>query len=150
MPAAFIAEMTAAMASLLAVSASRADAASRITLSERTAMSGATVLSPSPTTMMRRGACSAAPAAAGSAIARAKVRGKKYRLMSLRSGSHDGLDAWLGSKYGAIAARALCAPKKDTNPACVGPVAQWLEPAAHNRLVGGSSPSGPTIFLKGF
>lgn len=27
----------------------------------------------------------------------------------------------------------------------VGPVAQWLEPAAHNRLVGGSSPSGPTI-----
>ena len=29
-------------------------------------------------------------------------------------------------------------------PAGVGPVAQWLEPAAHNRLVGGSSPSGPT------
>src|SRR6516165_8189673 len=25
-----------------------------------------------------------------------------------------------------------------------GPVAQWLEPAAHNRLVGGSSPPGPT------
>ncbi len=29
----------------------------------------------------------------------------------------------------------------------VGPVAQWLEPAAHNRLVGGSSPSGPTIII---
>lgn len=29
----------------------------------------------------------------------------------------------------------------------VGPVAQWLEPAAHNRLVGGSSPSGPTKIL---
>jgi hypothetical protein len=26
----------------------------------------------------------------------------------------------------------------------VGPVAQWLEPAAHNGLVGGSSPSRPT------
>ncbi len=25
-----------------------------------------------------------------------------------------------------------------------GPVAQWLEPAAHNGLVGGSSPSRPT------
>ncbi len=25
-----------------------------------------------------------------------------------------------------------------------GPVAQWLEPGAHNALVGGSSPSGPT------
>jgi hypothetical protein len=25
-----------------------------------------------------------------------------------------------------------------------GPVAQWLEPAAHNGLVGGSSPPGPT------
>lgn len=29
-----------------------------------------------------------------------------------------------------------------------GPVAQWLEPAAHNRLVGGSSPSGPTKISK--
>src|SRR5689334_15700037 len=26
-----------------------------------------------------------------------------------------------------------------------GPVAQWLEPTAHNGLVGGSSPPGPTI-----
>src|SRR5512145_1725978 len=25
-----------------------------------------------------------------------------------------------------------------------GPVAQWSEPAAHNRLVAGSSPAGPT------
>ena len=33
----------------------------------------------------------------------------------------------------------LCGSKKATNPAGVGPVAQWLEPAAHNRLVGGSS-----------
>ena len=29
----------------------------------------------------------------------------------------------------------------------VGPVAQWLEPSAHNRLVAGSSPAGPTILL---
>ena len=28
-----------------------------------------------------------------------------------------------------------------------GPVAQWLEPAAHNRLVGSSSLSGPTTYL---
>ena len=28
-----------------------------------------------------------------------------------------------------------------------GPVAQWLERSAHNRLVGGSSPSGPTKHL---
>jgi hypothetical protein len=27
---------------------------------------------------------------------------------------------------------------------CAGPVAQWLEPTAHNGLVGGSSPPGPT------
>ena len=30
--------------------------------------------------------------------------------------------------------------------ALVGPVAQWLELAAHNGLVAGSSPAGPTIF----
>ncbi len=29
-------------------------------------------------------------------------------------------------------------------PEAGGPVAQWLEPAAHNRLVAGSSPAGPT------
>jgi hypothetical protein len=28
-----------------------------------------------------------------------------------------------------------------------GPVAQWLEPAAHNGLVAGSSPAGPTSAL---
>src|SRR5579871_6236741 len=28
-----------------------------------------------------------------------------------------------------------------------GPVAQWLEPAAHNGLVGGSSPPGPTTLF---
>src|SRR5215207_9422642 len=29
-------------------------------------------------------------------------------------------------------------------PCGLGPVAQWLEPAAHNGLVAGSSPAGPT------
>jgi hypothetical protein len=28
-----------------------------------------------------------------------------------------------------------------------GPVAQWLEPAAHNGLVAGSSPAGPTTSM---
>jgi hypothetical protein len=28
-----------------------------------------------------------------------------------------------------------------------GPVAQWLEPAAHNGLVAGSSPAGPTTLI---
>jgi hypothetical protein len=31
----------------------------------------------------------------------------------------------------------------------VGPVAQWLEPAAHNGLVPGSSPGGPTTCGRG-
>ena len=31
-------------------------------------------------------------------------------------------------------------------PERIGPVAQWLEPTAHNGLVGGSNPPGPTIF----
>ena len=29
-----------------------------------------------------------------------------------------------------------------------GPVAQWLEPTAHNGLVGGSSPPGPTTYSR--
>src|SRR5215831_9498810 len=31
-------------------------------------------------------------------------------------------------------------------PERIGPVAQWLEPTAHNGLVGGSNPPGPTMF----
>ncbi len=29
-----------------------------------------------------------------------------------------------------------------------GPIAQWLEQATHNRLVGGSNPSGPTLLTQ--
>ena len=29
----------------------------------------------------------------------------------------------------------------------IGPLAQWLEPPAHNRLVAGSSPAGSTTFF---
>ncbi len=32
----------------------------------------------------------------------------------------------------------------DLRRAASGPVAQWLEPTAHNGLVAGSSPAGPT------
>src|SRR3954469_100544 len=32
-------------------------------------------------------------------------------------------------------------------PLAAGPVAQWLEPAAHNGLVAGSSPGGPTNMI---
>jgi hypothetical protein len=35
-------------------------------------------------------------------------------------------------------------PPSRSRCASRGPVAQWLEPAAHNGLVGGSSPPGPT------
>src|SRR6266702_2431022 len=34
--------------------------------------------------------------------------------------------------------------------AAAGPVAQWLEPAAHNGLVAGSSPAGPTNEINNF
>ena len=50
----------------------------------------------------------------------------------------------------AQAGGPICAPSGLTNASGmlgtpqVGPVAQWLEQGAHNALVGGSSPSGPT------
>ena len=37
---------------------------------------------------------------------------------------------------------------RDPRPFAAGPVAQWLEPAAHNGLVAGSSPAGPTSEIK--
>src|ERR1700752_4304763 len=47
-------------------------------------------------------------------------------------------------KHVAIATEAVAkvAPRRISEDA--GPVAQWLEPTAHNGLVGGSSPPGPT------
>lgn len=41
-----------------------------------------------------------------------------------------------------------CRPRLAARKAA-GPVAQWLEPAAHNGLVAGSSPAGPTRELNG-
>src|SRR6267378_7338259 len=35
-------------------------------------------------------------------------------------------------------------PAASKRQLAAGPVAQWLEPAAHNGLVAGSSPAGPT------
>src|SRR4051794_5117569 len=35
-------------------------------------------------------------------------------------------------------------PRRVPRQRAAGPVAQWLEPAAHNGLVAGSSPAGPT------
>src|SRR6266404_3234654 len=37
---------------------------------------------------------------------------------------------------------------RNLRPFAAGPVAQWLEPAAHNGLVAGSSPAGPTNEIK--
>jgi hypothetical protein len=36
---------------------------------------------------------------------------------------------------------------RESGQLAAGPVAQWLEPAAHNGLVAGSSPAGPTSDL---
>jgi hypothetical protein len=47
--------------------------------------------------------------------------------------------------YGVGCCRA-CTGLLQPPASCLGPVAQWLEPTAHNGLVGGSSPPGPTIF----
>jgi hypothetical protein len=45
------------------------------------------------------------------------------------------------------ASTVACRPNRQF---AAGPVAQWLEPAAHNGLVAGSSPAGPTSNIKGF
>jgi hypothetical protein len=51
------------------------------------------------------------------------------------------------SRETALPPRVFCAlPSGRRAPD--GPVAQWLEPAAHNGLVAGSSPARPTSFLK--
>ena len=47
--------------------------------------------------------------------------------------------------------RRRCAPGKPLlRSAAGGPVAQWSELAAHNRLVAGSSPAGPTMISDDF
>jgi hypothetical protein len=38
-------------------------------------------------------------------------------------------------------------PAAPRGRSAAGPVAQWLEPAAHNGLVAGSSPAGPTTLM---
>src|ERR1035437_10067639 len=40
----------------------------------------------------------------------------------------------------------ICCPRQCVHFKPVGPIAQWLEQATHNRLVGGSNPSGPRFY----
>src|SRR5258708_40051839 len=51
-------------------------------------------------------------------------------------------------RHGRIGRRIVRGQSHRCLPLCgkfaAGPVAQWLEPAAHNGLVAGSSPAGPT------
>ncbi len=53
-----------------------------------------------------------------------------------------------GAAYSSLITMAFAIECAALKPMAQGPVAQWLEPAAHNRLVGGSSPPGPTNLFK--
>ena len=99
---------------------------------------------------------SARAAAAGSASAAASASAMYLRFMMFSFWKALPAEA-IGSDYGWIAAAmqescedGLCRLEKDTIQPAVGPVAQWLEPAAHNRLVGGSDPPGPPFCLKSY
>jgi hypothetical protein len=66
-----------------------------------------------------------------------QVRG---RLRSKTLWAHCRIAAMPVNDAGTVAGRLA-------RPLAAGPVAQWLEPAAHNGLVAGSSPAGPTIIV---
>src|SRR5437879_5887643 len=56
---------------------------------------------------------------------------------------------WLPTRHCRIAVMPVndggtVAGRPPRGRSAAGPVAQWLEPAAHNGLVAGSSPAGPT------
>src|SRR6187431_2382748 len=60
--------------------------------------------------------------------------------------------SWLPRRHCRIAVMpvndASTVVGRSPRPFAAGPVAQWLEPAAHNGLVAGSSPAGPTNEIK--
>ncbi|MGF6250103.1 hypothetical protein ABID82_004777 [Methylobacterium sp. PvP062] len=68
------------------------------------------------------------PSAAGAGMVRACSSAREWTGMRGNRGDETG-------RFGYRFSRRLRS---------VGPVAQWLEPAAHNGLVAGSSPAGPT------
>src|SRR5579871_3969558 len=54
---------------------------------------------------------------------------------------------WGRAHHCTAAAHPVNDPAPPGRQAPGGPVAQWLEPAAHHGLVAGSSPAGPTTLL---
>lgn len=50
----------------------------------------------------------------------------------------------IGQDHASPAPSATLPAPAPTDIPARGPVAQWLEPTAHNGLVAGSSPAGPT------
>ena len=61
-----------------------------------------------------------------------------FPIISLVTGALGCLGAWVVAQ---LTREGVSVVALD---AAAGPVAQWSELAAHNRLVGGSSPPGPT------
>ena len=51
-------------------------------------------------------------------------------------------------KLAKVFRKTLTQLEKEQNSEFFGPIAQWLEQTTHNRLVGGSNPSRPTISKK--
>ena len=52
---------------------------------------------------------------------------------------------WGEWKLSKVFSKTLTQLEKEQNLEPLGPIAQRLEQTTHNRLVGGSNPSGPTI-----
>ena len=149
MPLALRPAMIFFMASEFLATASRATGASVATPLVMRARSGTAVTEPFAVMVIERRAVTSSAEAADAMSAGARSMGKRMRY----SGRMIVLRAFLvGATIGAVrgvieAEAAFRAAERSAIEAAlrlVGPVAQWLELAAHNRLVPGSNPGGPT------
>ena len=72
----------------------------------------------------------------------------EYKIYLMEQASETNfifLSEW---KLAKVFKKTLTRLEKEQNPQSFGPIAQRLEQATHNRLVGGSNPSRPTISQK--
>ena len=72
----------------------------------------------------------------------------EYKIYLTEQENETNYMYWDEWKLSKVFKKTLTRLEKEQNPQSFGPIAQRLEQATHNRLVGGSNPSRPTISQK--
>ena len=88
------------------------------------------------------------PSNTGSPSYLTKKERDEYKIYLIEQQNETNFMYWDEWKLSKVFEKTITQLEREQNPEFFGPIAQRLEQTTHNRLVGGSNPSRPTISKK--